>query len=291
MSVKPPSPQQVVIYNEIPPPKEPVASGTLPKASDVVESLRSAFSSLKTKYISKDGRSVNYQKLKTSAELKNLEKEVQKLVHINLEDLSIDDQKALFINLFNILTIHAIALQPSLPQSIRNISHFWDRTAYKIGSETYTLNDIEHGILRGNKPPPTHIELPFGPKDARLKFVMKPDPRIHFALVWGCKTSPQINIYQGKNLESSLEEAMKTLCEQEVCMFTEINEIWLPSLFKWYQKDFGKSDTDAVRSVMPYLSKEKKNRAELLLLALDRIGNVNLKLTPYEWQLNNSGTV
>ena len=38
-------------------------------------------------------------------------------------------------------------MQPTLPQSIRNISHFWDRTAYQIGSETYTLNDIEHGIV------------------------------------------------------------------------------------------------------------------------------------------------
>ncbi|GAB1609596.1 uncharacterized protein LOC115217066 [Argonauta hians] len=288
MSVKALPPKPVIIYNEISSVTEGNSrNNSSPKTSDILQSLHSVFLSVRDKFVSQDGRCVDYQRLQTSTELKNLEKETQNLVYVNIEELSITDQKALFINLFNMLTIQAIAMQPVLPQSIRNINHFWDKTAYRIGSDTFTLNDIEHGILRGNKPPPTHIELPFSPKDTRLKFVMKPDPRIHFGLVWGCKSSPPLIIYEGKTLESSLDEAMKQFCAEEVCMFTDMNEIWLPGLFKWYQKDFCKSDIGAIRSVLPYLSKEKKNRAELLLLALDRIGNVSLKIAPYEWQLNN----
>lgn len=52
----------------------------------------------------------------------------------------------------------------------------------------YSLDDIEHGVLRGNRPHPSSPEPLLRDGDPRLQFVMsRVDPRIHFALVCGAK--------------------------------------------------------------------------------------------------------
>ena len=36
-----------------------------------------------------------------------------------------------------------------LPDSVLNVRQFWKNTCYKIGDHVFSLDDIEHGILRG----------------------------------------------------------------------------------------------------------------------------------------------
>ena len=36
-----------------------------------------------------------------------------------------------------------------LPNSVLEINNFWRRTSYNIGTFIFSLDDIEHGILRG----------------------------------------------------------------------------------------------------------------------------------------------
>lgn len=66
---------------------------------------------------------------------------------------------------------------------------FWSKMAYKIDDYFFSLDDIEHGVLRSNRPHPSRPDEPFfGQNDPRLKFVVKNfDPRIHFALNCGAK--------------------------------------------------------------------------------------------------------
>ena len=59
----------------------------------------------------------------------------------NLNSLSID--------VYNALTIHGLASGDQLPASVLEVSHFWKRTCYDIGGHVLSLDDIEHGILRG----------------------------------------------------------------------------------------------------------------------------------------------
>lgn len=51
--------------------------------------------------------------------------------------------------MYNALTIHGLAVAEQLPASVLEISRFWQTTAYTIGGLVYSLDDIEHGILRG----------------------------------------------------------------------------------------------------------------------------------------------
>lgn len=39
--------------------------------------------------------------------------------------------------------------ESGLPNSVLEIKSFWRKTSYNIGGQKFSLDDIEHGILRG----------------------------------------------------------------------------------------------------------------------------------------------
>lgn len=94
--------------------------------------------------------------------------------------------------------IHCFAIHPCFARDS------WRR--YAIGEHVFSLDDIEHGILRCNKKHPTSGLVAFGPGDARLPFVLPlpVDPRIHFALNCGAKSCPAIRAYDASSLLSEL---------------------------------------------------------------------------------------
>ena len=51
-------------------------------------------------------------------------------------------------DVYNCLTIHGLASSSQLPSSVLEIRQFWKNTAYSINGHTFSLDDIEHGILR-----------------------------------------------------------------------------------------------------------------------------------------------
>lgn len=55
----------------------------------------------------------------------------------------------LIADLYNALTIHGIVQLSNFPKSVLDLNQFWKTTAYKVSSDIYSLDDIEHGILRG----------------------------------------------------------------------------------------------------------------------------------------------
>ena len=68
---------------------------------------------------------------------------------------------------------------------------FWKRMAYRIGNNNefvFSLDDIEHGILRANREHPSRKQSQFNLNDPRLKYSIDLfEPRIHFALNCGAK--------------------------------------------------------------------------------------------------------
>ena len=52
-------------------------------------------------------------------------------------------------DIYNALTIHGLAAREQLPKSVLDIQQFWRVTCYSIGGHVFSLDDIEHGILRG----------------------------------------------------------------------------------------------------------------------------------------------
>ena len=46
--------------------------------------------------------------------------------------------------------MHAIALHaPAGATSVLDLPRFWEKYAYQVGPHTFSLDDMEHGVLRG----------------------------------------------------------------------------------------------------------------------------------------------
>ena len=61
-----------------------------------------------------------------------------------------------------------------------------------IGGQTFSLNALEHGVLRGNVPGPYTWSAPFRSGDPRAGAVLPLDVRIHFALNCGATSCPAV---------------------------------------------------------------------------------------------------
>lgn len=87
---------------------------------------------------------------------------------MNLKDMPREEKLAFFINLYNMMAIHAILVwgHPSGPMERRKL---FGEFKYVIGGCTYSLSAIHNGILRSNQRPPYNLIKPFGVNDKRLK--------------------------------------------------------------------------------------------------------------------------
>lgn len=56
---------------------------------------------------------------------------------------------AFWLNVFNLLCLHGVVAH-QVTSSLRDVKDFFNRTGYLIGGFSLTLDEIEHGILRGN---------------------------------------------------------------------------------------------------------------------------------------------
>jgi len=163
-----------------------------------------------------------------------------------------------------------------------------------------TLNDIEHGVLRGNRRPPYTPACRFEAKEPRLALcVAQVDPRIHFALVCGAKSCPPVRIFTVANLDRALDAATTWFCNEPSNVQIELQDgtIRLSQIFRWYSGDFGTSDVDfknipTLRFILRFLrdtSKEDAARKEALRLMIDS-GSFSVAWLPYDWSANEKGS-
>jgi len=230
---------------------------------------------------------VDYAAISKDAQWEQYVQKTRLLQRADLTALTKDHLKAFFINLYNALTIHAlVASGASSPIAV---SKFWSTYAYNIGGLVYSLDDIEHGCLRGNHAHPSSKKVAFGEDDERRKFIFDLDPRVHFALVCGAKSCPAVRIYNAKNLERGLESAARNFCETEVTLKEDSREVLLSQIFQWYGADFAPAGDSAalVRALLAYKDPEAADTQALQKL-LDSGAPVQLAFTKYNWSLNTS---
>lgn len=96
---------------------------------------------------------------------------IEELQRVDLEPLSREEKLAFFINLYNMMAIHAILTMGFPARALERRTFFGD-FKYVIGGCAYSLSTIHNGILRGNQRPPYNITKPFGQRDKRIKVKM-----------------------------------------------------------------------------------------------------------------------
>ncbi|MBK8501491.1 MAG: DUF547 domain-containing protein [Saprospiraceae bacterium] len=163
----------------------------------------------------------------------------------HLYDMSTDDQKkAFWINCYN-----------AFFQILRKEYNLTKPTIYRhrqinIADNKFSLDDIEHGILRRNKIKWSlgYFYNPFTTQLLKKLTVAKLDYRIHFALNCGAKSCPPIAFYQPELLEKQLEMATVSFLESETEVNIDKKEIQISRLFQWFKGDFG--GTHGIKTIL-----------------------------------------
>lgn len=157
------------------------------------------------------------------------------------EDLSLslynDDKKlAFWINIYNSFYQIMAIEYPELEKRI------YKEKRIQIGNAIFSLDDIEHGILRLGQ-----FKYSFGfwksigaHRHLRNFRPTKLDFRIHFALNCGAKSCPPILHYTVAGLHQELDLASSSFLMSETTVDTFKKTVLTSRLFLWYYRDFGK---------------------------------------------------
>lgn len=265
----------------------PTQNYVLDNAAQLSETLRKLLLQLTTNHISEDSKVINYKELKDSEGFKEYVKLSQELQRVPVEKLDQDGRKAFFINVYNALVIHS-TVENGPPSNWLSRIKFFDKTSYIIGGHSYSLNDIENGVLRANKRGPVQLFPPFGKSDPRRVIcLIQLDPRIHFALNCGARSCPPIKTFSAENINEELQVATQAYLETDEALWVdeEHSIVHLSSLLRWYSSDFGDNTEDVLMWVFRNVAVPKKKEA------LGKVINSKkYKVTyiSYDWSTNAS---
>merc|ERR1712046_207059 len=189
-----------------------------------------------------------------SVEFDEFKKTTALLQTLDLNDFSENERLAFFINIYNSLVIHGY-IENGIPESFMQKMGFFRKTSYIIGTNLYSLDDIENGILRGNKRGPAHFSKMFGKDDERLEFVIPGgEPMIHFALNCGAESCPPIKNYSADGIRTQLIEATKAFFEDEKSLsIVGKHELKVSKILDWYKVDFGGNVSDVAGWILKLL--------------------------------------
>jgi hypothetical protein len=159
---------------------------------------------------------------------------------------------AAWINAYNRLIAGGI-LALGIQRTVWEIPDFFDRIALRTGPLIFTANDIEHGVLRGNRPNPLSGAAPFSEHDPRRHYGIVPlEPRIHFAINCGARSCPPISLYHAETLEDEMEDATRRFVNREVAL--EGSVVRASPIFQWFGVDFADSPGGLVGFLSRYLT-------------------------------------
>eukprot|EP01080_Neovahlkampfia_damariscottae_P009161 gene9161-1249_t len=254
----------------------------------VTQRLQKSLLVLHTKYITDNG--VDYEKLGKSEDFKDYCNSAIELQSMKVEELKDVEKSCCFINIYNALVIHAFVVHGAFKNALER-NKFFSAYKYNIGGYLYSLNDIEHGILRANSPGPGGVKkFYFSKKDKRADYAVKTkDARLHFALVCGAKSCPRIKVYNPNNYNTGLNLASASYIDQEITVNLKKNKVTLSMLFKWYYKDFGKDNREVLQFIQEHCT--DKELKEGLKTILEKNTKVSIKYKAYNWAVNNSQSI
>lgn len=161
---------------------------------------------------------------------------VQAMKAVAAVDVSALDRqaaKAFWINAYNLLTIDLIVENPEV-RSIKDLGTIlqspWKAHSWQIAGKAYTLDEIEHGILRKMN-----------------------DPRIHMAIVCASLSCPDLRneVYAPEELDAQLnDQTRKFLANPTKGLKAGSSGVTLSPIFKWFAEDF-----DGEKDVLAFIRK------------------------------------
>ncbi|VTR91094.1 Secreted protein containing DUF547 OS=Rhodopirellula maiorica SM1 GN=RMSM_01751 PE=4 SV=1: DUF547 [Gemmata massiliana] len=172
---------------------------------------------------------------------------------------------AFWINVYNALTLAGI-LRVYPTTSIRNHTgrvfgfNIWKNLRLHIGDRTFSLSEIEHGVLR-----------------------LLSDPRVHFALVCASNSCPVLRprAFTGDTVQHELEASAREFFARPdaVRIDSEKQVVSLSKLFKWYGPDFTSTSADLLTAIRKFLPDAARDQIDSM--------QTQVEFLPYDWKLND----
>ena len=264
-------------------PQEP--DQTVP--TDLAAKLKSTLDVLLLSAMNETGTMIDYAALRESPAYARYQKEDLALLrHFQPAELTtLPARRAFWINLYNVLVMDAVinlGIRSSVTEGPLGLLFFFRRAAYVIDGLRVSLEDMEQGILRGNRGNPYIPGAHFPAGNPRLKWVLPLDPRHHFALNCGGRSCPPIRSYTAEKLNDQLDLATHSFLSATTTINPEKKEIHLSPIFKWYKSDFGGSQ-GMLDFLIRYLPDDERRRT-----LLHESDPLRLQYTPYDWRLNEN---
>lgn len=209
----------------------------------------SQYKDLLETHVSANGQ-VNYASIHRN-DVEILNQFLEQLSEADPEAMGPNDELAYWINAYNAYTIKLI-LDHWPVTSIRDIAEGnpWDISWIQMQGKSYSLNDIEHEIIR-------------------KKFK---EPRIHFAVNCAAKSCPPLlnEPYVGASLDVQLDAQTRKYINNRKHNQLSRNSIILSRIFEWYKEDFG--------DLIGFL----KNYTKIYIDS-----KATIRFNTYDWSLNH----
>jgi hypothetical protein len=211
------------------------------------------------------------------ATLEDLEARIRDLDPLRLDD---PGRIAYWLNAYNHTLLRELARRPRSGHLLRHRRMF-RRAAHHVGGRDYSLDVIEHGLLRGNRRPPYGPRRLLSESDPRLEAApSRPDPRIHFALNCGARSCPPIRVYTAA-VDSELERAARAYLDAESEVDSD-GSLTLPGLMKLYRGDFGGRE-GVLAFAIAHLQAETAARVS------DAGTEVRVRYSRFDWKMEAPG--
>ncbi len=218
------------------------------------------FDQVLEQHVDEDGW-VDYAGLKQDSS--KLDQYIASLNEAPLETPGRNEKLALLINAYNAFTLKLIVENYPL-ESIKDIRarDRWEAERWKVGGQTWSLNQIEHEQIRPN-----------------FK-----EPRIHFALVCAAVGCPPLakTAYRGETIETQLAAQTDYVHSHKTWLRVDGGNktIHLTKLYQWYDGDFEQS----AGTVVEFVASVSDEAAQLT--ADD--SKPRVRYLDYDWALNDA---
>jgi hypothetical protein len=226
-----------------------------------------------------EGLACDYAALAASRERGHLAVCLAKLETFDLKQVPIAAQMAFWINVFNAGLLRD-APELELDAGERGMEAFFERPRLRIFGQPFSLDEIYHGLLRGNVPAHGRLRAPMRRDDPRLAYMpIAFDERLHFALFRASRSSPAFRVFEGGKLDVQLEEAAALYIRRMAQVERGGSVVAVPKLLQWYAKDFG-GESGVLEFVLRRLDDASFERAD------PDIGHIKLRYGAFDWTLN-----
>jgi hypothetical protein len=207
------------------------------------------------------GSEIIPEKALKSSKYESFVQTVSVLEKVDLSLLNMDQIFCFFLNVYQCMYVQKFLKQLNSCDGqldkegfFKNLGGLvWNSTGkeffYNIAGKTFTLDEMKHGVLRGNKKKPSAILRTLSNGDDRVYFPDRVDQRILFLCIDLPEIPEHIECFDSpETVNEKLSTFLAEYFRQKVDIDMINEEITLPKVIETYKSDFG-SDEDVLRFI------------------------------------------